>query len=468
MISNNCVLIVALALGNPSDPVPTAATVTAHAWAILDSIDKYSIEPCSRQKLVLGGIAALLAQTGKVYPALTLERRTTEIATEAQLRALLEELWPKDAKAETAAELEADFIEGLLAQVPGGAHWVRPEELKVFDQIAHNRYVGTGIQLSVNEKEHVTQIPIPFPGGPARKAGVRPDDLLLAVDGKSTRDVPLRQVVDWPRGPAGTSVTMTVRQPGEQETRDLTMIRSEVPFETVQGFRRNADDRWSYRIDPDTSVGYICIKSIKSSTLHELREVERRLRTEKVQALIIDLRFVDGADDLFQHAALSADALLDSGVLWRVRDKQNQIKEVRADPECLFRGWPLAVLVNTGTQSISQNALAAALQDNRRAVVVGEPAQCDGYISTQVALPGDQGVLVLRTARLERASGSTWPVYPDAHVPMAKKQRDAIREWLRRKELPAPPGGASESAPADAQLAKAVALLRDKLEERKD
>jgi carboxyl-terminal processing protease len=253
---------------------------------------------------------------------------------------------------------------------------------------------------------------------------------------------------------------MTVRQPAEKDVRTLTMVRSEVPFETVQGFRRQADDTWTYRIDPAKPVGYVWIKSIKSSTLHELREVERKLKADGIRSLIIDLRSSASMDDLLQHAALAADGLLDSGVLWRLRDKQNQVTEINADPECLFRAWPLAVLVNSETRSVCQAALAAALQDQGRAFLVGEPPRCDGFVTSRVNLPDDQGALFLRTARLERASGSAWPVRPDAPVALNPRQHDLIREWLRKKDLPA---GSADEPPADPQLQKAIDLLLTKV-----
>jgi hypothetical protein len=161
------------------------------------------------------------------------------------------------------------------------------------------------------------------------------------------------------------------------------------------------------------------------------------------------------------------------------------VREVRADPECLFRGWPLAVLVNADMMGLAPEAVAAALQDNGRAVLVGEPVgarvperSLDGepagppeagrYVTTLFHLPDDRGGIMLRTARLERAAEERgWPVRPDQVVSVARKQRDTLLEWSRRQEMSDPPAGATDRPPDDPQLAKAVEILRAALQKSK-
>src|SRR5207245_9289840 len=104
------------------------------------------------------------------------------------------------------------------------------------------------------------------------------------------------------------------------------------------------------------------------------------------------------------EAALVADALLDHGILWRVRDARGNVRELKADADCLFRGWPIVALIgnapiwtgNAGT------LIAAALKDNGRAVLVGEPNVVDPYLFEFIRLPNRQGVVRLATARVER------------------------------------------------------------------
>ncbi|MBI1914879.1 MAG: hypothetical protein HYS12_09105 [Planctomycetes bacterium] len=129
----------------------------------------------------------------------------------------------------------------------------------------------------------------------------------------------------------------------------------------------------------------------------------------------------------------------------------------------LFRGWPLAVLVNDIDDN-AQGAVLAALQDNRRAVLVGEPTKADGAIRRNFHLPDQDGIITVLTGQLERADKVRgWPVRPDRAVELTKQQRAVVEKWLMAKELPVLPRGSDDRAPEDPQLASAVAVLRDGL-----
>src|SRR5262249_51698315 len=149
---------------------------------------------------------------------------------------------------------------------------------------------GTGIQIRWNEQEKLTQIAVPFPGGPARKAGARPNDLIVAVDGKDVKGVPLGKIVKRLQGEDGTPVSMTVRQPGQKEARTLDMIRGVIPFSSCAGYRRLGEESWSFKVDPDAPVGYLRVMDMNASTLLELRKLEPVIRDQGVQALVLDLR----------------------------------------------------------------------------------------------------------------------------------------------------------------------------------
>jgi C-terminal processing protease CtpA/Prc len=268
-------------------------------------------------------------------------------------------------------------------------------------------------------------------------------------------------------------VTFTVRQPGSKENRTLKMIRAVVPFTSWEGFRRVSEEAWSFRVDPDVPVGYLNLKDIKASTLLELRKLEPLIRGQGVRALVLDLRWTDGPD--MTHAAQVADGLLDGGVLWTVRDVQGRPKEYKADRDCLFRDMPLAVLVGEQTGPMAR-AVAAALQDNHRAVLVGQPCGGPVYATSLVELPEGKGGVIVRTGKLQRPArapkgpGAGQPVpgnvpedvvLPEHVVAIDAKQRDAVVEWFRAQESPEP--RADLKPPADPQLARAMALLREVL-----
>jgi C-terminal processing protease CtpA/Prc len=500
-----CLLcLVGVGLLPAADPAPPAldpAALARRAWTVADLILDKHVEPCTRQEMLLAGLRRLLRETDREPPT-DLGRRLSAVATPEQLSTLLQEVWSpaEGASRKKPEELENAFLHGMLAPVPGKPYLMSAREARVAEQIAGNRYVGIGIQLSQNAKEHYPQIVDPFRRGTAHKGGAKPDDLILEVDGQSTRDVPLGKAVEWLRGEEGTSVTIVVRQPKETETRTLHLLRAKVPFDTVLGYSRKSGDSWNYRIDPEQPIAYARIDNINSGTLHDLRLLERTLRAEGLRELVLDLRYSGGQANGPELAELVADALLDGGVMWRLRDAHG-VKEVRADAECLFRGWPLAVLVSTDTFGLGPSALTAALQDNHRAILVGSRPPATGLddmlqklppgqavrvrralqneeetpeaadepadrgiralpVNSFVSLPEGLGTLTLRTGLLERArKDAGWPVRPEHVVALSRQQDEAVREWLHLKGRSNLPSGTTDKPPDDPQLARAVELL---------
>lgn len=444
-------------------PTPDAAPVPfAHRlWAVMDLVREKHPAPPARADMMLASVKAVLTAAKGSIPD-DLDRRVRKVETREQFVAFLKEVWPRGDGAPAAEVLEAAALDGLFMPVPGrGAFWA-PDQARVADQISGNRYVGIGIQLRVHPDEKLPQIVIPFRGGPAHKADIKPNDLIVAVDGKSTKGVPLGKVVEMLRGEEGTTLTVVVRAPGSAEKRTVKMTRSVVPFEHVMGYRRASEDAWDYLIDPKSPIGYVRVDSCSSSTPHELRQVERRLRSRGARALVLDFRSSQGGSE--QHnATLLAGALLDDALLWRFHGAGKEVREFRSGRDCLFRDWPMAVLVNDNVDS-AEGTVVAALQDNRRAVLVGEPTRVGGFVNGRIPLPDGQGALTLRTGRLERtAKGRGWPVEPDHAVTLTKKQRAALDAWLREKGRPPAPGSDADKAPEDPQLDKAMELLREAL-----
>jgi C-terminal peptidase prc len=427
----------------------------------METVRKGHLQPCRRADMIVAGVKAVRKEIKADLPA-DLDRRAAALESPQQFAAFLRELWPdaEVARKYPRGHLENVLVSGVLDSIPGRPSLIPDKEIAVRDQISGNRYVGIGIQIGIHNTEKVPVIVSPIRRGPAHVAGLKADDLILEVDGQSTRDEPLQKVLDRLRGLEGSQLTVVVRQPGG-EPRTYKLTRSVIPFESVLGFRRAGEDGWDYRPDPKEPIGYLWVPAVRSSTLHELRQAEQRLRAEGARALVLDLRFSHG-DGLLHHAVLLADGLLDSGVLFRHCDKSGQVKEYKADRECLFRGWPLAVLVNGSIADNCQGAVLAALQDNGRAVLVGEATKCDGFVNSMVRLPAvHQGAVVFRTGRLERvAKERGWPVQPDHVVPLTKEQEKAVHQWMSLKQRVPQPPAADLEPPTDPQLARAVELLR--------
>ncbi|MFL5244751.1 MAG: S41 family peptidase [Gemmataceae bacterium] len=440
-------------------------------WAITDLVMDNHIDPPSRQEMMLGGAKKLFAP-GQVPSDLS--RRVSKLATAEQFTEFLRGVWPTGKADNTASteQLESAFLAGLLESMPDRPDYIPFKTLKAIEMAQANRYVGTGIQVSFNPQEKLTQIMIPFPGGPARKAGAKPNDFILEVDGVSMAGWTLPRVIDKLRGEDGTDVTMTVRQPGSKDNRLLKMTRCEVPFETAVGYRRTGELSWSHRVDWNLPIAYIRLSSVASSTPHELRKIERRLHNDRIEGIVLDLRF--NSNGPMHEAALVADEWLDSGLICKIRDAKNHVREYRADPDCIFRDCKVVALVDRFTFGGAE-AVAAALQDNSRAVLVGEFTQGGLYERSMVHLPDGQGAISLRTALVERPSLSRASkkvaeneravqreiVKPDHEVNLDPKQKAALMEWQRQQLSPEPP--ADLKPPEDAQLDKALALLKKSL-----
>ena len=155
------------------------------AWAITDVVLEKDIDPPARQQMLLHGLKAVLTQKSAKIPA-NLASRVSAVTTPDQFAALLAEVCPADdAEAKRGSDTqEARLFEGLFGWQSAEEHgrfYLSPRDVKAHEMIAGNRYVGTGIQIRKNDKEKLTQIVIPFPGGPARKAGARPGDLIVEV-----------------------------------------------------------------------------------------------------------------------------------------------------------------------------------------------------------------------------------------------------------------------------------------------
>jgi carboxyl-terminal processing protease len=265
------------------------------------------------------------------------------------------------------------------------------------------------------------------------------------------------------RGPEGSPVTTTVRQPGSAEPRSLKMVREVIPFQSAVGYRRISEDAFDFRPDHSVPIAYIRLEHLSSSTYHELRRLERHLQTEGNRALVLDLRATEPGQIV--HAAQVADALLDGGVMWKTRDAQGHVTEYKADHECLFRDWPVVVLVNELTVETAA-VIAETLQDRNRAVLVGLPSAAGNKLKSLVLLPDGSGGINMTTHTVERLKpGSAPGISPNHTVAMDSKEFQTTLEWHNRQVSPEPPAG---QAPQDPQLEKALAVLRDTLKEKKD
>jgi len=358
--------------------------------------------------MILSGIKALYKAAGVTVPE-GLSRRASSVTTLEQLAALLEDVWPAStSKAVTAKELEEELLNGLLRSVSGGPYLVPEKERKVQEQSEGNRYVGIHVALSYENEKKQAMMNEVIEGGPADRAGVKKNDLIEHVDGADIKGMSLRDVVEKLRGDEGTNVTITVRQPDAHASRTYTIMRGQHPRQTLRGRHKRSTGDWDFRLSNTEPIAYVQISDMVGSTPHELRKVAQRLEREGIKAIVLDLR---GLRTSSVHTAiLVADYLLERGAIGRIRTSQGETI-YQADSDALFRGWPLAVLVDDRTSGASE-WLAAALQDNRRGIVVGTPTASarfdpgNAVVTSLLRVGTSEWSISLATGILERGNGS--------------------------------------------------------------
>jgi carboxyl-terminal processing protease len=400
------------ASGAPADEPPAtgftpqqANELAKLATQITDAVLDHHIDPPARQQMLLDGVKALYAKAQGSAPT-GLSRRISELSTSEQLAALLLEITPKPAaKPSSFQDLESVFCDGLLRSMGGWADLVSAKDRRVAEQIEGNRYVGIHIALGTDDHEKRPKMHEVIEGGPADKAGVKKDDILEEVDGVDTKEMKLREVVDRLRGDDGTVVTIKVRQPNERQSRTMKITRGMLPRTTVSGIRKRSSGEWEVRLDRPDGIGYLRINDLMASTPHELRKLARQIESEGLGSVIIDLR---GVHAMAVHpAVLVADALLERGSIGRMRTVEREVT-YEADADALFRGWPMAVWVDQETAGTAA-WIAAALEDNNRAAVVGGGARrfakIDPFVRSSVPVGDGTRSLALLTGCLERGNG---------------------------------------------------------------
>lgn len=398
-------LIISYAQADDIPELP-ADEIAARVLTVTDIVLNHHIDPPTRQQMLLVGVKSLLKAAG-IDPPVGLSRRISALATDEELTGFIKDIWSTttaDSKV-PFEQLSESLTDGLLQSIPGRSRLISRKEADVSDQFANNRYVGIGIALSTSEgRPMITQV---IPGGPSDRGGVKDSDMILSIDGVSTKNENLRQVVGRLRGEEGSRVKLELRSRGSDTSRTIVLTRGVVLFKHVTDSREMP-------LRNGTSAGYLRITQISSSVLHELRKYEVQWQSSPVRAVVLDLRNAHGGRGENIHNAVTlADGLLDGGDIGRVQTARG-IKRYKAGPDCLFREWPLVLLIGPNTSGTAE-WLAAALRDNGRAVLVGAPTHGRGALNTAVPLPGTDLVLTMNTGIMQRADGT----------PIASKQRDA-------------------------------------------
>ncbi|MGF1460388.1 MAG: S41 family peptidase [Leptolyngbyaceae cyanobacterium] len=290
-----------------------------------------------------------------------------------------------------------------------------PEQYRSLQTSTAGELTGVGLQIAKDERENVLQIIAPVEGSPAAAADLQPRDLILAIDDHATDSLTLDEAASYMRGPIGTTVKLTIVR-GENAPRDFTLTRDVISLNPVVTELN--------RVGDDLTVGYIRLTQFNANAASEVAATLQDYERQGANAYILDLRNNPGG---LLSAGIEISRLwLDQGVIVYTYDRRGVLDNFEADGTALTDA-PLIVLVNEGTASASE-ILAGALQDNRRAQLVGNTTFGKGLIQSLFDLSDGSG-LVVTVAKYKTPANhdiNRKGIRPDRRVSLEAITRDQI------------------------------------------
>jgi carboxyl-terminal processing protease len=342
------------------------------------------------------------------------------------------------------AKLVDGAIKGMVAQLDPHSSYMAPDEFQAFQSDTEGAFGGIGIEVEHRNDQLIVLAPIE--GSPAYRAGIRSGDWIVTVNGRDPSSEPLDKLVKRLRGSPGSHVKLTVRRKSVNEPLTFDLVREIVRVPSV------ASKLLMGR------TGYVRLRQFQERTHDELLDAAAKLRARaggELAGIILDLRSDPGG--LVDQAADVADEFLDEGVIYTARHRGQVVDEVKARGGGAFLREPCVVLVNQWTASASE-LVTGALQDHRRATVVGEPTFGKGSVQAILPLPGGAGMR-LTVSRYYTPSGHAIQadgIHPDVAVERAAP--DGAVSY-REKDLEghlAPESGGTQAAKPSSAVVVAV------------
>ena len=340
-------------------------------------------------------------------------------------------------------KLVEDMINGGLERLDPYSSYFSPEEYKQFEAQSEGNFGGIGVQIGSDPKTGGLLVISPMVGTPAYEAGIMAGDLIIKVGDRSTENMRMSEAVRLIQGEPGTPITLTVLHEGVKQPETVTIKRAKIEVQTVMGFKRRDDDpkEWDYFADPENKIAYIRLVAFNEHSAADLRKAVQAVQAQGAKGLILDLR--DNPGGLLSAAIEISDMFLTEGRIVSTRDRNGRGRVWDAKPEgTLFepaKTHPMVVLVNKNSASASE-IVSAALQDNKRAVVVGERSFGKGSVQKIIRLNHSDppAALKLTTDTYWRPSGHNihrspnaketdeWGVKPDAGFEVVLKADERL------------------------------------------
>src|SRR5271170_3581613 len=367
--------------------------LTTHRKANADADNSGSSVSATRGVLLLGLVLAVSALLGGFYgPAASATASNSDdmqdsVKSFTRVLAVVERNYADPVDTDKA--IYDGAIPGMLHVLDPHSNFFDPKQYALFREEQEGKYYGVG--MIVEQRENQTVVQAPFVNSPAYKAGIRPGDTILKVDGKSCTGLTTTEVADLLKGAKGTPVHISLGREGWDKPIEVTVVRDEIPRPGVEFYEA---------VKP--GIGYVHVSTFNETTDSDLADALKQLDVSKLDGLIIDLR--DNGGGLLNQAVGMCDMFLDKNEL--VVSHHG-----RSSPERRYyavRGnqgveVPLIVLVNGQSASASE-IVSGAIQDHDRGLIVGETSFGKGLVQTQFPL-SENTALLLTTARYYTPSG---------------------------------------------------------------
>ncbi|MFL2870224.1 MAG: S41 family peptidase [Pirellulaceae bacterium] len=357
-------------------------------------------------------------------------------------------------------------MHGMMQSLDEFSVYLEPRTHQRLQEGLNQQFAGIGISMLPRAPESGFIVETPFLDGPAHTAGIQADDEIIEVNSVSTREKTMAELIDMIKGPVGDAVTITIRRPQTAESLKFEIVRAIVNVPNVEGDRRRQDGQWDFRLEHNPDIVYMRVKEFGSETAKEIASILRQEKKRGVYTgIVMDLRrngggFLDSAVDvcnLFIHDGtivevrgrnLAENSKPNSTIEKRLFDRYEADNTTTIDSST-----PLAIVVNDESASASE-IVAACLQDNNRATIVGERTFGKGSVQNIMSLghEAEFGALKLTIAHFFRPSGKNihkteatsddWGVHPNESyvIPMTDAQYQEYYNNRRERFIIRPQG----------------------------
>lgn len=303
------------------------------------------------------------------------------------------------------AKLVESAINGMLSGLDPHSSYMDAKAFKEMRTNTDGEFGGLGIKVQMFE--NAIRVEGAIDDTPAARAGIRAKDVITKLDGESVDGLSLEQAVDKMRGPVGTPITLTIQREGQEKPLEVKIVRDKIKLDSV---------KWELAGD---DIGYIRVSQFNATTFEGLSKGIDQIADkagDKLKGYVIDLRNNPGG--LLDQAIAVSDAFLERGEIVSTRGRNpDESQRFNARPGDLAKGKPVIVLVNGGSASASE-IVAGALQDQKRATILGTRSFGKGSVQTIIPL-GTAGAIRLTTARYYTPSGKSIQakgILPDIEV----------------------------------------------------